>query len=108
MKIETKTIHKIDYSAWEKFVQETYGIVNTGQYHPNYSFVADVECGNDTSHEYNGITKDEANDELDREELEEWKDSNGKKQLWGARTLLLDMVSRDLIPEGDYIISVYW
>jgi len=38
----------------------------------------------------------------------EWETSNGKKQLWGARLLLLDCVNRDLIPEGDYVISVSW
>ena len=57
-----------------------------------------------------GEVKAEA--EKEAEEIEdyigEWIQTRGKKQLWGPRLLMLAMVARDLIPEGDYVIDVFW
>jgi hypothetical protein len=122
MKIETKTIHKIYYADFEALVNdpETYGFeehaTNIGGHiqmrRKAYDFVADIECGNDSSHEYDGITKTEAAKEFEssyyREEFEDWKNSNAKTGLGSAHLILLDLVQRDLIPEGDYIIWVCW
>jgi hypothetical protein len=124
LKVNTKTVHQVEYGDWNSFVNSHYeleptrsGSGNHTWENPAYEFVADVECGNDTSHEYDDITKAEAVKEFEGEEgmapfnradLEEWKSNNGKKQLWGARLLLLDLVRQDLIPEGNYIISVCW
>jgi hypothetical protein len=56
------------------------------------------------------ITKEQANklDESEIEDLQDWIDVGGKKQLYGPRLLMLDMVKRDLIPEGDYLINIFW
>jgi hypothetical protein len=104
MKIETKSVHRVDYGDLESKIQEVYGIT--------YEMACDIECGNDTSHEFDGITKETAEkaaaDKWDGADFQEWKDGNGKKKLWGPRLILLDMVRQDIIPEGDYVVSVSW
>jgi hypothetical protein len=99
MKVKTKQTHHVDYNELQDEIEEAFG--------KPYCFQSDVECGNDTVHEECDITKEEAAkmDEFDKEDLEEWKAAK-YKQLWGPRILMLDMVRRGIIPEGDYIISV--
>jgi len=101
MRIETKSVHRVDYGDLERKIQEEWGFP--------YEMPCDMECGNDTSHEFDGITKAQAIQELQEDtRLMEWVQSQGRKQMWGPRTFLLEMVRRDIIPEGDYIITVSW
>lgn len=109
MKVNTKTVHCVDYGDLEKKIQEVYGYT--------YEMACDIESGNDTSHEFDGITIEEARRQLlgdegmapyNRKDLEEWHASNGRKQMWGPRLMMLDMVLRGLIPEGDYVVSISW
>ena len=98
MKINTKVVHQVEYSDMERFVSETYG--------KRYSFVASEECGNDSSHSY-AVRKKEALDEWDQRDLKLFIERPDSECL-RARLLLQDMVNKDLIPTGDYVIRVSW
>ena len=103
MKLETKTIHSVDYNDLDKAITEAFDGIR-------YEVVADAELSNHSSLTIDGITKAEADkrDELDHADLLEWVQSRGHCQLWGPRVLMLAMVARDLIPEGDYVVRVFW
>lgn len=104
MKTEIKTTIHVDYGDLERQMQEVYGFP--------YEMACDMEVGNDTSHEFDDINIKEAeearDDECDAEDLQDWIDSGGKKQMWGPRFMLLDMVLKGLIPEGDYVVRISW
>lgn len=105
MKIKTKSVHRVEYGDLEDFIREVYGI--------DYEMASDAECSNDTSHEYNGITAANAADlnnpnSPDSHRIQDWKSSQGRKQMWGPRLILLDLVRQGKIPEGDYVIRVSW
>jgi hypothetical protein len=95
--------HELKYNEFKKLVKETYN--------QNYKFVADVECGNDSDHSYNDIKKTvlDENDALDKYEIDEITDfkQNGKYN-YLASTLLQDLVNRELLPEGNFLITVSW
>lgn len=91
--------YEVDYGVFENLVMKTYGI-------SDYSFVADIECGNDSSHDYS-ISEGETLDDWGRNKLKEFIDTDGKK-IYMARTLMIDMYNKGLIGYGDYLIQVSW
>lgn len=104
MKIKTKTIHHVDYSELERFIQEVYGF--------EYEMASDMETSNDTSHEFR-VTFVEARDldnpnSPDSHRLQDWKSSQGRKQMWGPQLILLDLLRQGKIPEGDYVVRISW
>jgi hypothetical protein len=100
LKTKVKTVHQVDCRDLQRHIEQVYG--------HSFSIQADLETGNDMSIE-RSYTKAEAPDELElqEEELEEFK-SAGKSSSSVFDLLMNDMVLRDLIPEGDYIISLSW
>jgi hypothetical protein len=119
MKIETETVHKVDYKELEKLVHETYGFEpempkwtqNRPEFKDNksllewpYSFVAIEQCGNDSSHEF---YVDGKLDDSDQEELDEWVESGGKKWIFNS-AVLNDLCKQGIIPAGNYIVRVSW
>lgn len=95
MKINTTTVHKVDYYNFEKFVEETYG--------RNPEVIASLECSNDSSHEF-----------LVAGEVYSWQQEYFDKWLSGDRftinpgVLLNYMARSELIPMGHYILWVSW
>lgn len=99
MKIITKSIHSVKYGDFERLVKETYGV--------DYNFVADQECGNDSSHTFNGI--DGKRDDDMEWDVERWaRFVGGKHPTCMARDILNDLAGQGLIPTGDYVIGVSW
>lgn len=99
MKIETKLTHYVNYNDFEKFVQSTYNV-------ENYEFASSEECSNDTAHTSSNVVKKPL-DKWTQGDLDKFINENGNRQ-YMMHTLLQDMVNRDLIPEGNYVINVSW
>lgn len=97
LKASKKVMFEVDYGDFERFVKETYG--------QDYSFVASEECGNDSVHNFN-VTEKEALDEYDQKRLATFKELGSYS--FFNRTILQDLVNRDLIEPGNYLISVCW
>lgn len=96
MKIETKTVHKVDAFDLENLVIETYSLAPDA-----YSFQADEECANDTSHEYQ-VTGEV--DEYEAADIESLKAGEFPTFVTGA--VLNDLARIGLIPTGDYVVSL--
>lgn len=96
LNIVTKTVHAIDYQEFDRFVEEVYG--------QPFSFPADMESRNDTSHTM--LADREGVPEYERADLDRFI-ATGEGQFL-ADTLLQDMCHRGLIPEGEYLINVCW
>lgn len=95
MNVNINSVIEVDYSDFEKEVKDAFG--------QDYSFVADVECGNDSSHQY---TVDGKVYEDEEEDIEEFK-STGKYG-YLAGTLLNKLAQMGRIERGDYIVEVCW
>lgn len=97
--IQQKTILNVDSYDFETFVHEIY---------PNcqYEFQADMECGNDTQHSFDGI--DGTNGVLgwkwDEPKIEQFK--RGEWIGYFTRVILEDLCRNGHIPAGDYLISI--
>ena len=98
LNFNTETVHQVASRELEKFVSAHYNLSG------RWSFVADQECGNDSSHTFN-VEKEEL-DEYDAEKIAELK--AGKNPSFVTQALLTDFCNQDLIPEGKYIINVCW
>lgn len=96
LKVETKLTHFVESSDLEDFFNSVYGV-------EGFNFVADQECGNDSSHSFN---PDGYLDEYDQEDIENWI-SKGYGHYMSSR-LLNDCVRQRLIPAGVYIVGVCW
>lgn len=86
---------ELEYYEFQDLVKKQYG--------HDFSFVADQECGNDSSHQFiiNGII-----DDYEEGELQLFKDDGVYNLL--ANVLLNDLANRGVIEKGNYIISVCW
>lgn len=89
LKFETKIYKEVDYHDLEQFIFEIYG--------EQYESVAEEEWNNYSSHEFNvkkqvDFDKDKTIDIFDG----------------GVHEILQNLVNRDLIEEGNYLISVSW
>lgn len=94
---ETVTLHKLDYSDFEQFVQEVYG--------RSVEIVPAEEWGNDEDHTFK--VKKAVMRKWDAERMLSFQE-NGDYGLGITRVLFQDMVNNDLIEEGEYLIQVSW
>lgn len=94
--ITTKSVHHIDYSDFENIVKSVYG--------QDYEFTADEETPNDSSHSYSA-KKGNLN-ERNRKDIETFMNT-GKYQ-YLASAFIEDLVDRELLPEGEFLIEVCW
>lgn len=99
LKIRTKTTHHVDCYDFQEFVCEVYGV--TG-----FNFAASEESGNDTSHEFTARAKSDWAS-YDEDDLAEFKSSNGTRN-FVTHLLMDDLVRRELIPTGNYVVRVSW
>jgi hypothetical protein len=96
LKVEKKTVFKVDYGDLDDFISEVYG--------HEYEIVADEELSNYSSKEYH--VEQEELDDYDMNSLRKFTEE-GKGQ-FNARLILTDLCNKGLIETGDYIIDVFW
>jgi hypothetical protein len=84
----------VDYSDFEELVQEVYG--------QEYSFIEDVESGDDSSHSFREITGEVK--EYAEKSLAKFKEFG--QYCFLARTLLQDLCRQGHIEAGNYLIDV--
>lgn len=100
LKMKSKTFHTVSYSDLEDFIQEHFN-------HPDYSFPADQECSNDSSHTfYVGSGEIWEFDEYDQKDVREFM--NGRNPSFITGRLMQHMFEQRLIPEGEYLVEVSW
>jgi hypothetical protein len=97
LKFVTETVHRVEYSNLEKFVNAHY------KPKQQWDFVSDQECGNDSSHSFTVVNE---TDEFEKEDLIDFV--KGKRVSGMAHAILNDLCSKDLIPAGKYIVNVCW
>lgn len=91
-----KTVFSMEYRELEQLIEKTYGHM--------FEYVADVECGNDCAQTYT-LQKEPLGDyELAR--VTEFK-STGRGQ-WIVYALMQDMVNKEVLEAGDYVVEVSW
>lgn len=99
LKYTERTFLEVDYSDLNSFIKDLYG--------HDFECVADQEWTNYSKHEFNISKSDhESMFDSDVEKLQTWKDT-GKGQ-YLLRFILEDLVAQGKIPEGRYLIDVFW
>ena len=95
--IKKKQIKVFDlcYDELEAIVYSEYG--------ERWSFVNAMNCCNDTLHDFI-VTKEY--DPFDFEDLHSFRE--GKFPNIGPDIILNDLCKRNIIPQGKYLITVYW
>ncbi len=83
-------------SEFNELVKHTYG--------HEYNFAMDNECGNDSQHTFNKING--VQESYDIEDLEKFKKTGNSFMI--TRVLLNDMVNKNILPVGNYLITVCW
>ena len=96
LKTEIKTIIELDAFDLEKFINKIYEI--------DFELFASEEWANDTSYTFR--VRKEPLGKYDIEKLS--KVMNGKFEHCMIRTFLQDLVNKDHISEGEYLIKVSW
>jgi len=93
--METRTYNVYTYLEMEDIIEKIYG--------QHYDIVASEELGNGSNLSY----ELEINEEYNRERVISWLGIK-KFDNWMLRGLLQDMVNNHNLPEGNYLIQVYW
>lgn len=95
LKATLKRIFEVDYSDFDKFVTAIYG--------GNFEFVADHEAENYSSYDFSA-----PNCHMDFNGEEEAKIRKGKFNGVSVHALFNVLHKDGHIPEGEYIIKVFW
>src|SRR5688572_27802165 len=96
LKVTKKEYFEVDSYDFEELIRNVYK-------QEDYSFVADIECGNDSQHSF---VVEKNIDEYHEGKL--WEFKVGGKQGYIAGTLLNDLARKGIIEEGNYLINVCW
>ena len=99
METETKIVHNLSWHEFEDFVKNTYGV-------DQYDFVQSEEVNNDSCTPYQDIMKCKL-EEWDEKRVSNFVKADGNITFI-AITLLQDMVNKDVLPEGTFMIDVCW
>lgn len=92
-----KTYFVVDYNDLEQFIINEFG-------HDDYSFVADIECGNASDHEINVVN--EPLDEYHQARVDRFIiTGNGS---YVTKHLLQHLCTQGKVLPGRYLISVSW
>ncbi len=97
MAFKQRTVISGDYNDLEEIVMKHYG--------REWSLVADQEMGNDSTFEAK-ITKDEALDEYELEDIAEFKATGESQYL--APVIMQDLCNAGLLEPGEYTIRISW
>ena len=90
-----RTIIEADYSEIENLVRPLFS---------KYGFVPVQECGNDTSHQFNGINGEL--DKFEQDDINKWY--AGEFVGYSNDAILNHLCHLGIIEPGDYIIKVCW
>jgi len=98
--MEKVEYYEISYNEFEDLIRKHYPHIK------GYSFIADQECPNDTSHAFHNITAEQ----WDQYDEEQWEiDIVHDKNYSFAAEVFLKKLCRDKhIEPGNYLINVYW
>ena len=97
LKVNKKTVLKVDYNDLESFILDVYGV--------EYEIAPNEECSNGTNERY-VIDKEEIR-EYDRNNLIHWQYGNCNPSFI-LRTIMIDLCNNDKIEAGEYIVNVSW
>ena len=97
LKLETETIHTIEYHDLEEFVKQVYGV-------EDYEFVAIQECGNDSQHRFQ--VDGEIKGKYDQERSDRIR--KGQINTYENRALMNTLCADGYIEPGIYIVDVCW
>jgi predicted DNA-binding WGR domain protein len=95
LKGERKVVIKLQYSAFDQFVEDMLG--------QEFSFVSDQECGNDSDHEIHGSGK---LSDFELESVEQFIEDGSGSYL--SSDLLNYFVHKGWLEAGTYLIAVCW
>lgn len=97
LKVNKKTILKVDYSDLETFIDEVYDV--------RYEIPCGEETGDGSNLKY--LVEKEVLDKYDLKRLNNWRmgESEGSFLL---STILTDLCNNDKIEAGEYIVNVSW
>lgn len=98
--MNVKTYRIMTDAEFDLLVMSTYGA------DVRYEFVAAEEAHNYCSYTYNNIERGKELDGWDAGKLDSLK--NGKWVGSMAYTLIQDMVNKEVLDPGNYMIEVYW
>jgi len=91
------TYWELDYNDLDRLFAQQFGIETEA--------VAEQEWNNYSCYTFN--TRQDWYDDYDRARVQKWLATNGKE--WpDVSNLLCELVARGAIPEGEYLINVFW
>jgi len=94
---ETKTVHTIEYSEFDKLVKDTFGI--------DYEIIASEELHNNMTLSI-GLVPSKYWSEYDEKELAEVL--AGERKMYSSRLLAYELVRQGIIPPGNWQVTVCW
>ena len=94
--MRTKTVIEMDYDELEDLIR--------GEFGHEFSVASDLEIGNDSAKTF--IFKPEVIDEYDQNKIDGFKKSGKGSYL--LRILMQDLVNREVLPAGNYVIEICW
>jgi hypothetical protein len=98
LKYEVVTNKVVDYSDWDKFINECYGI-------SHYEVVPFEQLNNYSCKNITAGPKKEL-DKYDKVELNDLLE--GKNVEWITNIVVQDLVNKDLLEPGDYLLNIFW
>jgi len=100
LKCEVVSHFKVDSYDLENFINKIYFAVNK---EISFYLVSDMEWSNDSTHTFS--VQKEPWDAYLQGKMDKFLIGRGSYSL---RVILTDLANRDLIPEGNYLITVCW
>lgn len=101
MKINTKTVHKVDYNEFDRALSEF--LKSKGAKSSDFEVVAHHELSNDSSQKFSvGQYEWQKLEDSDKEEI------LGGKLDFRGQDILNWMHEEGLVPAGEYIVDICW
>lgn len=104
-KVTTKTIHQIDAFDLDAIVAEELNLPE----HYTFEFVAEQEASNGSSYEFRNLKRADFGGALT--EVQNWIERIKERDRYNSAPLhdiLAVLVGTHALPEGDYMVKVYW
>ena len=92
-------VYHLDYGKLEELVEQYYNF--------KHDYVADEETSNGEYKLYQDVNG-KSFGIWEQEEFEVWLERKGEGEGFKAEALLNDMVKKEILPAGNYIISTCW
>ena len=92
---------RIDYGDLERWIKQVFG--------KEFCFVSTVECGNDTTHDFEDLGEHpDWISARDVEEINAWLYGSGAAPRYSAQSLMEVLVIQGFLEKGDYLVEVSW